>query len=865
MAFKTKKGSGASLESPETLFNDLRSRQVQGLLSHQADILREYVKTAASEPDVAIQMPTGSGKTLVGLLIAEWRRRTFGGTALYLCPTNQLVHQVVEQAKERYGIKALSFTGRKSDYDAAAKAEYQAAEAVAVTSYSSLFNVNPFFDSPQTIVLDDAHSAENYIASAWSLQIDRQKHKAAFEATVAVLNPHLSPTDIRKLTGKPTDRWDLSWVEKLPTPALLEVAESLASVLDTYIAESDLKYSWSWLRDHLHACHLYLSAYSLLLRPLIPPTFSHSAFTGASQRIYMSATLGEGGDLERITGRKAIHRVSGPQNWERQSIGRRFFLFAERALDRIMAQQLYVELIKLARRALFLVPDDRSAAAVREWLHKALGFRLFTAKEIEQSKKAFTRSAEAVAVAANRYDGIDLADDECRLLLVEGVPGAVNLQERFLISRMGAGRVLDDRILTRVVQAFGRCTRSSTDYAAVVICGEELHKYLLRADRRQFLHPELQAELQFGIDQSKDSAETDLLENVQLFLDQSPEWKTADANIVELRADLHRKELPGADKLRAAVASEVAYAESLWAGNFDMAFDDARSVLNHLGGDELRGYRAFWYYLAGSAAWLAAEAGRPAMQESAREMFDHARKATKGVRWLYKLAMNPSLNAADEERPIDPRVLALIERLEERLVELGTLNNRKYDELEQSIRSGLAQQKAEPFELAQQQLGWLLGFVSDRSTEQGCPDPWWLADDGFCLVFEDYTEADESSAVSVSKARQVASHPRWIRDRLGLKPDAMVLPILLTDAGHMMKEAQPHLQDVYLWRLNDFRDWATRALLAVRQMRTTFSEPGDLMWRADASSAMVAAKIAPSTITSLVSTRAADALKPRGA
>jgi hypothetical protein len=354
------------------------------------------------------------------------------------------------------------------------------------------------------------------------------------------------------------------------------------------------------------------------------------------------------------------------------------------------------------------------------------------------------------------------------------------------------------------------------------------------------------------------------LENVRLFLSQGPEWKTADADIVELRAGLRRKELPGTDKLRAAVASEVAYSESLWAGNYDLALNDARSVLGHLGGDELKGYRAFWYYLAGSAACLAARAGKAAMQGAAREMFDNARKATHGVRWLYELAMQPSHRDPNDE-PVDPRTLALIERLEERFMELGTLNNRKYDELEQSIRSGLAEQKAGTFEAAQQQLGWLLGFESNRSKEQGSPDPWWVADDEFCLVFEDYSEADELSAVSVTKARQVASHPRWIRERLNLKPEARVLPVLLTDASYMMKEAQPHLQDVYLWRLKDFREWATGALLAMRQLRTTFTEPGDLAWRADASSAMLAAKIAPSAITTLASTKAASALKLKDA
>src|SRR5690606_7392787 len=153
--------------------------------------------------DVALQSPTGSGKTLVGLLIAEWRRRSRREQVVYLCPTNQLVHQVGAQARTQYGIDVLTFTGPKSSYDEADKAAYLMANAVAVTSYSALFNVKPFFLNPNLIVLDDAHSAENYVASTWSLHVDRRipSHAPLFAALSAVLKPVLQRTDYDRLTA----------------------------------------------------------------------------------------------------------------------------------------------------------------------------------------------------------------------------------------------------------------------------------------------------------------------------------------------------------------------------------------------------------------------------------------------------------------------------------------------------------------------------------------------------------------------------------------------------------------------------------------------------------------------------------------
>lgn len=60
-------------------------------------------------------------------------------------------------------------------------------DTVAVTTYSSLFNTNPFFKQPHTVILDDAHSAENYIANFWSVEIDKNSHAAAFSALSGVI------------------------------------------------------------------------------------------------------------------------------------------------------------------------------------------------------------------------------------------------------------------------------------------------------------------------------------------------------------------------------------------------------------------------------------------------------------------------------------------------------------------------------------------------------------------------------------------------------------------------------------------------------------------------------------------------------
>jgi len=354
MSFKLTKRSTPCPDDPEALFRDLRKRTVPGLHSHQADLLRSYMAVHTQHPDIALQLPTGSGKTLVGLLIAEWRRRKYGERAVYLCPTNQLVNQVTEQATTKYGIELHAFTGKRTNYNVKHSADWQNAEAIGVTSYSSLFNTNPFFSDASLIILDDAHSAENYVSSFWSVEIERSEpeHKAAYSALAGLIMTVLPAADKSRLAPDEEEDNDVQWVEKLPTPTFQGLVPEIVPLLDEHTQGTKLRFPWSIIRDSLHACHLYISRKSILIRPLIPPSNSHAPFSGARQRLYMSATLGAGGDLERVTGRYPIHRIPVPQGWDKQGIGRRFFIFPKRSLDDIETATFTVKAIKKGGRAL---------------------------------------------------------------------------------------------------------------------------------------------------------------------------------------------------------------------------------------------------------------------------------------------------------------------------------------------------------------------------------------------------------------------------------------------------------------------------------------------------------------------------------
>lgn len=804
----------------------------------------------------------------MGLIIGEWRRRKHEQRVLYLCPTNQLVHQVAREATQKYGLHVNTFTGRKSSYNEIAKREYQNAEAIAVTSYSSLFNTAPYFTNPQLIILDDAHAAENSIASFWSVRIERTNptHKALHAVISSILKPLVPSHDYAKVIGDWESAWDKSWVDKIPTPLFYSIIPEFIAAFDSHMSEHerenegkkhDLSFQWSVVRDHLYACHLYVGAQEILLRPLIPPTETHAPFANATQRLYMSATLGEGGDLERLTGRKTIKRLEIPVGWDTQGIGRRFFFFP--ALEDEDLKNFTLSIIEKAGRSLVLVPDDLKAKEFRSSVKDDLAYDTFDAQQIESSKDPFIESEKAVAVIANRYDGIDFPGDECRLLIAQGLPRATNLQERFLMSRMSASALLSDRILTRIIQAVGRCTRSHNDYSAIIILGEELCNYLMNRDIRRFLHPELQAELEYGIEQSKASSQ-EMLENFDLFIDHDEEWNQAEEDIIALRDSTTQTKLPGTVELRNAVASEITYQYLLWNADFPGALEQCRSVLGQFTAPELRGYRALWHYLAGSAAYLGGQNDQSSLLPLSRQHFSESARAASGIPWLNKLSQYQESGEATSVS--NNQTLLIVERMELMLDKLGIVHDRNFASRERSILTGLSSTNTREFEAAHTLLGELLGYEADNRESRGAPDPWWLVDENFCFIFEDHSGANPESTLNIEKARQAGSHPNWVRENLQIKPGAEILSVLITPVKKADPEALPHLREVYYWNLDDFRTWSQNALSVIRDLRRTFTEPGNLDWRNQAVEAYTLHKLCPVTLAGLLrQSCAADVLQ----
>jgi hypothetical protein len=92
--------------------------------------------------------------------------------------------------------------------------------------------------------------------------------------------------------------------------------------------------------------------------------------------------------------------------------------------------------------------------------------------------------------------------------------------------------------------------------------------------------------------------------------------------------------------------------------------------------------------------------------------------------------------------------------------------------------------------------------------------------------------------------------------------DAEILPILVTPVTQVRKAALPHLDSVSVWKIKDFQNWTKEAVTVVREIRTSLTVSGDLVWRANAITILKKHKFDAVSLLSMLRTqKAADALK----
>lgn len=757
MAFKRRDAQYSLAETPEQLHRNLpRGRDaVASLWTHQGDVLRAWHLEHQDSSDVALELPTGTGKTLPGLLIAEWVRLKRRCHVIYACPTQQLARQVFQTAR-REGIAASLLVGSHRYWPDEHHDSFVAAERIAITTYSSIFNVSPKLEVPELIVFDDAHSGEQYVAGAYTVDIARAQDEEKYRRVLAVLACSLDGIYVQRLENEIPDLAAHRQVRLVIPAQEQQLVQRLDRVLSE-VLDSDQAYRLSMIRSGLASCQVYISHSGILVRPLIPPTHENDLFREAKQRIYLSATLGHCGELERAFGRKRIERLPLPVSSSAPRSGRRFFIFSDLVKD-LKSDDVTVEVIRAAGKALVISPSRKSANDLSHRLADHVG-PLFDNQDVDEALAQFAQAPAGVCGLANRYDGIDLPGKACRVVVLEGLPNSTTLLERFMSGRARAGTALAERVRTRVVQGAGRCTRGPGDLAVVIVRGPDLTKYLLNPRTRAAMDPEIQAEIEFGIDNSRMEAD-ELLENVAEFLEQGDTWlQDAEEHITDLRQSARLTHPEGSDALARTASLEVAASSEAWSGRWAEASQALQRAATVLGesGESTRGYRAMLLYIAGIWSHRSgSDQNADDLVRVGRELVRNADEAAQPAQWVKEMRRLSDDMAAFVD-PVDEVAAEAVAHL---LVRTTSAKNRSKTE---RMMAGLSQREASKYEPALTDLGQLLGADAWKPQESGRCDSVWRWKNRLWIALEAKSEHKPDGLISLRDIRQANDQLRLLQ------------------------------------------------------------------------------------------------------
>jgi hypothetical protein len=512
-----------SLVSPRDIFTALPSRApgFGYLRDVQGQVLDAWEKRRG-ERDLALKMNTGAGKTIVGLLILQSCLNEGFGPALYVAPTPYLALQVMLQA-QNLGIPTV---------DDPEAVRYHAGRAVCVVNIHKLVNGRSVFGGPGgrarplpigSVVIDDVHAAiaiteaqSTVVLPSSHVAYDRIRAKFADD-----LRRQSGPTYLDIEAGDPTA------VLRVPFWAWADHSSDVARVLHRHRDDEELMFTWPLVAEVLPISQAVFTAAALEIRPPVPPIGRITGFAQAKRRVYLTATLADDSvlvtdfDTSPATADRPITPLTA------SDLGDRMILAPQEINPSISENEIRRALRQFAKRmnVVVLVPSHRRAA---EWDRVA---DLTAAADAIADAVARLRAGHVgLVVLVNKYDGIDLPDDACRILVVDGLPEAYGGIERREAALLGETDAMVGRQIQRVEQGMGRGVRSADDYCVVLLLGSRLSQLIAQPANASKLGPTTRAQLGLSrqIAAELDGHDLEGIQGViQQALDRDAGWVTA--------------------------------------------------------------------------------------------------------------------------------------------------------------------------------------------------------------------------------------------------------------------------------------------------------------------------------------------------
>ena len=253
----------------------------------------------------------------------------------------------------------------------------------------------------------------------------------------------------------------------------------------------------------LSGCQCIVSGAAVEIEPYVAPLKTFGSYWKAKHRVFMSATVTD--DAFLVKGLQlAPDTIANPLSYDKETwSGERMILLPSLIHEDLGREKILGPLAKAnPKRRFGVVALAPSFARTKDWdrYGASVASKENVGDVIEELK---TGKVEKTVVLVNRYDGIDLPDSSCRILIFDSRPYSENLFDLYQEGCRPDSEATLMRTVRTIEQGMGRSVRGEKDYCVVIAIGHDLVRLLQSKTTKKYLSPQMAAQIDLGVEIAK--------------------------------------------------------------------------------------------------------------------------------------------------------------------------------------------------------------------------------------------------------------------------------------------------------------------------------------------------------------------------
>lgn len=735
---------------PVEIYDELDRRSETGPLRPvQREILTNWWLNRKDDKDLVLKLHTGQGKTLIGLLILQSKLNQKKGPCLYVCPNKYLVKQTCQEA-EKFGIGYVTIDSSNSLPD-----QFLNSEKILITHVQKVFNgksvfgIGGKFTKVNTIILDDSHACIDFINESFKIKVNNSHHlyQRLFQLFEDDLREQGEGSFFEIKNGEsttflPVSYWN--WQDK---------KSEVVQIIIEYTSDTKVMFTWDLIKDSIDNCQCFFSGKELEISTYFSPVNQFSTFSKAEQRILMSATTQNDSFFLKGLGLN-VQAINNPLTPEQEKwSGEKMILIPSLIHEELNRDYIIVRFSKQnpSRKAgLVAITSSFNKAKV----YQKQGSVVVKSENIfEEVSKLKSGEYSNTVVVVNRYDGIDLPDDSCRFLIIDSMPYSESLTERYEEECRSNSDLTNIRAAQKIEQGLGRSVRGEKDYSVILIIGDDLVKFLKSSSSNRFFSSQTRNQIEIGLEVSEMAKEEDIkngndytkviLELINQCLKRDDGWK----EFYKEKMDANINSNPSSTgKILEILELERKAEESFFQNDPESAINHGQKIID-LYCTEDQAEKGWYLQTLARFKYKISKLDSNNTQQSAFKNNSQLLKPREGIN--YK-----KLSYISENR---------IKRIRDWIS-----SHENYQELSMDVNEILENlsfgQPSEKFEKALQDLGYAIGFLSqrpDKEFKKGSDNLWCVSNDEY-FMFECKSEVEDSrSEINKTETGQMNNHCAW--------------------------------------------------------------------------------------------------------